>query len=76
VLYPSTRLHHVVPVTRGTRSRQSSGCRASIRDAEQRALLLELSQSLSALKATDANGAEITRLAGCYHRLLQMWAEP
>ena len=76
VLYPSTRLHYVTPVTRGARLAAIFWVQSMIRDHEQRALLLELSQSLAGLEATGADRAEISRVAGVYHRLVQMWAEP
>jgi PKHD-type hydroxylase len=74
-LYPSTQLHFVSPVTRGTRVAVVIWVQSMIRDTERRALLFELSQALSALKTTEASAPEIMRIAGCHHRLVQMWAE-
>ena len=76
VLYPSTRWHHVVPVTRGTRVAAIFWVQSVIRDHEQRELLLELSQSLNALEAAGVDRTQVARMAGVHHRLLQMWSEP
>jgi len=76
VLYPSTRLHYVAPVTRGTRLAVVFWIQSVVRDHEQRALLLELSRALDALEAAGADRGAITRVAGIHHRLVQMWAAP
>lgn len=76
VLYPSTRMHYVAPVTRGMRVAVIFWVQSMVRDHEQRALLLELSQALVGLEAARADRAEILRVAGVYHRLVQMWAQP
>ena len=76
VLYPSTRLHYVAPVTRGTRLAVIFWVQSMVRDHEQRSLLLELWQALAGLEAARVDRAEISRVAGVYHRLVQMWAEP
>ena len=76
VLYPSTRLHFVAPVTRGTRLAAIFWIQSVIRDHEQRALLLELSHALDALGTAGADRGATMRVAGIYHRLVQMWAEP
>ena len=76
VLYPSTRLHHVVPVTRGTRVAAIFWVQSAIRDHEQRELLLELSQALTAMEVAGVGRAQIVRMAGIHHRLVQMWSEP
>jgi len=47
-----------------------------IRDHGQRALLLDLSQALGSLETARVEKVEIQRVAGIYHRLVQMWAEP
>lgn len=76
VLYPSTRLHYVAPVTRGLRLAVIFWVQSMVRDHEQRSLLLELWQALAGLEAARVERSEITRVAGVYHRLVQMWAEP
>jgi PKHD-type hydroxylase len=75
-LYPSTRVHYVAPVTRGVRLGAVLWVQSLVRDHEQRALLLELAQSLAGFERLAPGHPDVVRLSGCYHRLLQMWAQP
>ena len=79
VLYPSTSLHHVTPVTRGARVCSFFWIQSMIRDDGQRALLFDLDLSIQRL-GRDLPGnstAEQTavQLTGVYHNLLRQWAE-
>jgi PKHD-type hydroxylase len=76
VLYPSTRLHHVVPVTRGERLASFFWLQSMVKEDSDRWLLFELDHSIQAL-ATDrgANDPEVLRLTGCYHNLVRKWSE-
>ena len=76
-LYPSARVHFVAPVTRGTRlgivfwiRKVSSVIRNVARCSSK------MSQIIFALEQQHGSTAEITRMTGCYHRLVQMWAQP
>ena len=75
-LYPSTRVHYVAPVTRGARLGVVFWIQSLVRDHEQRALLFEISQVLSAMQQERGQTPEIVHLTACYHRLMQMWAQP
>ena len=75
-LYPSTRVHYVAPVTRGARLGVVFWLQSLVRDHEQRALLFEISQVLSAMQQERGQTPEIVHLTACYHRLMQMWAQP
>lgn len=76
VLYPSTSLHRVEPVTRGARLACFFWVQSMVRDAGQRALLLDLDTAIQRLAQTDADEAARLQLTGCYHNLLRMWAQP
>jgi PKHD-type hydroxylase len=76
VLYPSTSLHKVTPVTRGARVASFFWIQSMIRDDGQRTLLFDLDTAIQRLNATGADEAARTRLIGCYHNLLRMWSEP
>lgn len=76
VLYPSTSLHRVEPVTRGARLACFFWVQSMVRDAGQRALLLDLDTSIQRLAQTGADEAAQLQLTGCYHNLLRMWAQP
>ena len=43
---------------------------------ERRALLFDMSQALAGLERQGNASAEAVQLAACYHRLVQMWAQP
>jgi len=76
VCYPTGQLHRVAPVTRGERLAMIFWVQSMVRDAAQRALLLELSQAIANLEPTLGDSAEFNRLTGCYHNLVRMWAQP
>jgi PKHD-type hydroxylase len=75
-LYASTRVHYVAPVTRGARLGVVFWIQSLVRDHDQRALLFEISQTLSVLQQQRGQTPEIIQLTACYHRLVQMWAQP
>jgi PKHD-type hydroxylase len=75
-LYPSTRVHYVAPVTRGARLGVVFWIQSLVRDHDQRALLFEISQTLSVLQQQRGQTPEIIQLTACYHRLVQMWVQP
>ncbi len=75
VLYPSSSLHKVQPVTRGARLASFFWVQSMIRDDACRRLLFEMDTSLETLRATGADNATLVRLTGVYHNLLRRWAE-
>ena len=79
VLYPSTSLHHVTPVTRGARVCSFFWLQSMIRDDGQRSLLFDLDLAIQRLgrDLKDNPVAEKTnvQLTGVYHNLLRQWAE-
>lgn len=75
VLYPSSSLHRVEPVTRGARTCAFFWCQSMVRDDGQRRLLFELDQNLQRLRERHGDEAELVALTGHYHNLLRLWAE-
>ncbi len=75
VLYPSTSLHAVTPVTRGMRIASFFWLQSMIRDDGQRTLLFDLDRSIQALNADHPGHASVVPLTGVYHNLLRRWAE-
>lgn len=76
LLYPSTSLHQVCPVTRGTRLCGFFWLQSMVRDAEQRRLLFELDQSVQQLERELGNShASVLQLSGVYHNLVRQWAD-
>jgi len=66
----------VNPVTRGERLASFLWVQSMVRDDAQRTLLLDLDNAIQRLNQSGADGLARTRLTGCYHNLLRMWAEP
>jgi PKHD-type hydroxylase len=75
VLYPSSSLHRVEPVTRGARMASFFWIQSLVRDEQQRRLLLELDVSIQSLTQAAAPQADMLRLTGVYHNLLRAWSE-
>jgi len=77
VLYPSSSLHQVLPVTAGARVSSFFWIQSLVRDDAQRELLYDLDQSIQAIRMTaDSPHGEVSRLTGIYHNLLRLWVEP
>ncbi|MFT3719520.1 Fe2+-dependent dioxygenase [Pseudorhodoferax sp.] len=74
ILYPSTSLHRVEPVTRGARVSCFFWLQSMVRDDGQRSMLLELDQALQKLRARHGDSEEILALTALYHNLLRAWA--
>ena len=76
VLYPSTSLHHVKPVTRGTRTASFFWLQSMVRDDNARTLLFDLDQTIQQLSAERGiEDAACVRLTGIYHNLIRYWAD-
>ncbi len=75
ILYPSSSVHKVEPVTHGSRVCSFFWVQSMVRDDAQRAMLLELDQTIQRLRATLGDNEEVVGLTGHYHNLLRMWAE-
>ena len=75
IVYPSSSLHRVAPVTRGARLASFFWVQSLIRDDSRRRLLFELDTSIQTLTSTDADAAALLQLTGVYHNLLRQWAE-
>jgi len=76
VLYPSSSLHRVEPVTRGARLASFFWVQSMVADDARRNLLFDLDTALQRLAQTAADDAARLQLTGCYHNLLRMWAQP
>ena len=75
IVYPSSSLHRVAPVTRGVRLASFFWVQSLIRDDGRRRLLFELDASIQALTRGNADAAALLHLTGVYHNLLRQWAE-
>jgi PKHD-type hydroxylase len=75
VLYPSTSLHHVRPVTRGARVASFFWIQSMVRDDGARTLLFDLDTAIQRVHLDTPAHAATVPLTGVYHNLLRRWAE-
>lgn len=79
VLYPATSLHHVKPVTRGTRVCSFFWIQSMIREDSRRSLLFDLDLGIQRLNRELPDNTTVSQtavqLTGVYHNLLRQWAE-
>jgi PKHD-type hydroxylase len=76
LLYPSTSLHRVTPVTRGERVSCFFWLQSLVADHSAREMLYDLDQSVQALTAERGKAdREVLRLTALYHNLVRRWAQ-
>jgi PKHD-type hydroxylase len=75
VLYPSTSLHHVRPVTRGARVASFFWIQSMVRDDGARTLLFDLDTAIQRVNLDTPAHAAAVPLTGVYHNLLRRWAD-
>ena len=76
VVYPSSSLHHVTPVTRGVRVASFFWLQSMVRDDGERSVLFDLDQSVQRLTAQlGGEDRSVIELTGVYHNLLRRWAD-
>jgi len=75
ILYPSSSLHRVHPVTRGARTCSFFWVQSMVRDDEKRRMLFELDQTIVKLRGRGGESEEAVALTSHYHNLLRMWSE-
>jgi PKHD-type hydroxylase len=75
VLYPSTSLHNVRPVTRGARVASFFWLQSMIRDDGQRTLLFDMDTAIQRIGRDVPDHPSTVQLTGVYHNLLRRWAE-
>jgi PKHD-type hydroxylase len=75
ILYPSTSLHHVRPVTRGARIASFFWIQSMVRDDGQRTLLFDLDMAIQRITQDVPDHPSAVQLTGVYHNLLRRWAD-
>ncbi|MFZ5756473.1 MAG: Fe2+-dependent dioxygenase [Pseudomonadota bacterium] len=75
VLYPSTSLHKVTPVTRGARLASFFWIQSLVREDSQRTLLFDLDQAIQRLNRDVPEHPSLVQLTGTYHNLLRAWSD-
>jgi len=75
VLYPTTSLHRVDPVTRGERLAIVGWIRSYVRSHEDREMLFDLENTIAALREAKADRAIMDRLFKVRTNLIRKWAD-
>jgi PKHD-type hydroxylase len=75
ILYPSTSLHHVRPVTGGARIASFFWIQSMVRDDGQRTLLFDLDMAIQRITQDVPDHPSAVQLTGVYHNLLRRWAD-
>lgn len=75
VVYPSSSVHEVTAVTKGSRIACFMFIQSMVRDAEKRRLLYDMDMSINQLRQTVGESEAVVHLTGVYHNLLRRWAE-
>jgi PKHD-type hydroxylase len=75
VVYPSSSLHRVEPVTRGRRTSSFFWIQSMVRSDEQRTLLFDLDNAAQRVNLDAPSSPVAVQLTGIYHNLLRQWAE-
>jgi PKHD-type hydroxylase len=75
VLYPSTSLHNVRPVTRGARIASFFWIQSMVRDDGERTLLFDLDSAIQRVASEIPHSPMPVQLTAVYHNLLRRWAD-
>lgn len=75
VVYPSSSLHTVTPVTRGSRIACFMFMQSMVRDPGKRRLLYDMDMALLQLRQDLGEVDAVVRLTATYHNLLRRWAD-
>ena len=76
ILYPSSSLHKVTPITRGCRVASFFWLQSMVRDETARRTLFELDSTVQRLAGQlGQDDRSVVELTGVYHNLLRRWAD-
>ena len=76
VVYPSSSLHRVTPITRGRRVASFFWLQSMVRSAEERRTLFDLDRAVQRLTGElGGKDRSVIELTGVYHNLLRLWAD-
>jgi PKHD-type hydroxylase len=75
ILYPSSSLHRVQPITRGSRVASFFWVQSLVRDDAARTMLFDLDTAIQGLVTLAPNHPSVLQLTGVYHNLVRRWAD-
>ena len=76
IVYPTTSLHRVEPITRGSRWSSFFWTQSMVKDDGKRALLYDMDLAIiETRRSLPDDSRAVVSLTNCYHNLLRRWAE-
>ena len=75
IIYPTTQIHGVLPVTSGLRLVAVTWMQCSVRDPQQRDILFQMKTVQSLIAQHNPQGQEHLLLMQAYSNLVRMWSE-
>lgn len=75
IIYPSTTLHRVKPVTRGERIAAVGWCQSYVRDAAQREILYDLDIARRGIFEREKKSRDFDIISRSHANLLRMWMD-
>ncbi len=75
IIYPTTQIHGVLPVTQGVRLAAVTWMQCAVRDIQQREMLFHLKSVQTMLEKQNPHAQENLILLQIYSNLIRMWAE-
>ena len=75
VIYPTTAIHGVLPVSSGIRLAAVTWMQCAVRDAEKREILFHLKGAQALVERKDSQAPESLALLQVYSNLVRMWSE-
>jgi PKHD-type hydroxylase len=75
IVYPSSTLHRVQPVTRGVRRAAVGWVSSFLRSPEQREMLFDLDTAIEEMRRLETPRAVLDRIIKTRSNLMRMWVE-
>lgn len=75
IIYPSTTLHRVKPVTKGERVACVGWCQSYVREADKREILYDLDIARRGVFDKEKKSREFDLMSRCHANLMRMWAD-
>jgi Uncharacterized iron-regulated protein len=75
IVYPSTSLHRVEPVTQGKRIAAVTWIQSMIREDAKRSMLFDLDMTIIKLRQQIGDTEEVLQLTHHYHNLIRQWGD-
>ncbi|MFM7621310.1 MAG: Fe2+-dependent dioxygenase [Alphaproteobacteria bacterium] len=75
IMYPSSSLHFLKPITQGSRITINIAIESMIRQDNQRTILFDMDTTIRSLVRENPEHEAVPQLSGIYHNLLRMWID-